>query len=421
MAVKKVVYILCFCKMLSFSRDSTVAFFSIDNRQSTFDNRTLLSETFPTYSVLKYIIMELFVLARRWLFAALCSIGVLVSLSGCGNSEGEGQPPEFAVNVIVVESKLKPVSDKINLVATLAPNERVEIQNVISGVVTVIHFKEGEKVEAGDLIFELDTQKLRARVAEAEGTFELAEINRERYIKLFESNTVSQQEFDQAMSRYSVLSATLALRRRQLDDSILRAPFSGVVGYRRVSPGQFIQQGETITTLVDTNPIKADFQVPERFLGDLRINQEININVPAYPMEKFSGNVYFIAPEVAQETRTVFVRATIDNISERLKPGMFGNLELVLQVKEKALVIPESALITQGNKIQVMVVGSDNTVQVNYVTTGLRLDGEVEITDGLNIGERVITEGHQKVESGSKVNPLSVEAGRPSLSAYIDG
>ncbi len=398
-----------------------MAFFSIDNRHSTIDNCTLLSETFPTYSVLKYIIMELFVLARRWLFAALCSIGFLVSLSGCGNSEGEGQPPEFAVNVIVVESKLKPVSDKINLVATLAPNERVEIQNLISGVVTVIHFKEGERVEAGDLIFELDTQKLRARVAEAEGTFELAEINRERYIKLFESNTVSQQEFDQAMSRYSVLSATLALRRRQLDDSILRAPFSGVVGYRRVSPGQFIQQGETITTLVDTNPIKADFQVPERFLGDLRINQEININVPAYPMEKFSGNVYFIAPEVAQETRTVFVRATIDNTSERLKPGMFGNLELILQVKEKALVIPESALITQGNKIQVMVVGSDNTVQVNYVTTGLRLDGEVEITDGLNIGERVITEGHQKVESGSKVNPLSVEAGRPSLSAYIDG
>lgn len=407
--------------MLSFSQDSTVAFFSIDNRHSTIDNCTLLSETFLTYSVLKYIIMELFILARRWLFAALCSIGVWVLLSGCGNSEGEGQPPEFAVNVIVVESKLKLVSDKINLVATLAPNERVEIQNLISGVVTVIHFKEGESVEAGDLIFELDTQKLRARVAEAEGTYELAEINRKRYIKLLESNTVSQQEFDQAMSRYSVLSATLALRRRQLDDSILRAPFSGVVGYRRVSPGQFIQQGETITTLVDSNPIKADFQVPERFLGELRINQEINITVPAYPTERFFGNVYFIAPEVAQETRTVLVRATIDNTSERLKPGMFGNLELVLQVKEKALVIPESALITQGNKIQVMVVGSDNTVQVNYVTTGLRLEGEVEITDGLNIGERVITEGHQKVESASKVNPLSVEAGRPSLSGYIDG
>lgn len=365
--------------------------------------------------------MELFLLARRWLLAALCSIGFLVSLSGCGNSDGDGQPPEFAVNVIVVESKIKPVSDKISLVATLAPNERVEIQNLISGVVTVIYFKEGESVEAGDLLFELDTEKLRARVAEAEGNYELAEINRKRYIKLLESNTVSQQEFDQAMSRYSVLSATLDLRRRQLSDSILRAPFSGVVGHRRVSPGQFIQQGETITTLVDINPIKADFQVPERFLGELELNQEINIAVPAYPMEKFSGNVYFIASEVAQETRTVFVRAILDNTSERLKPGMFGNLELVLQVKEKALVIPESALITQGNKIQVMVVGSDNTVEVNYVTTGLRLEGEVEITGGLNIGERVITEGHQKVESGSKVNPLSVEAGRPSLSAYLDG
>lgn len=347
-------------------------------------------------------------------------MGGLVFMLGCQNGKNEGQAPQFVVNVIVVESKLKLVSDKINLVATLTPNERVEIQNLISGVVTDISFEEGESVEVGDLIFELDTKKLRARLAEAEGNFELAEINRERYIKLLESNTVSQQEFDQAISRYSVLSATLELRRRQLDDSMLRAPFSGIIGYRRVSPGQFIQQGETITTLVDINPIKANFQVPERFLDDLKINQVINITVPAYPTERFSGKVYFIAPEVASETRTVLVRATIDNTSKRLKPGMFGNLELVLQPEGKALVIPESALITQGDRIQVMVVDSENTVKVIYVSTGLRLKGEVEITDGLNIGERVITEGHQKVEAGSKVNPLSGEVAQPLLSIHFD-
>jgi len=347
-------------------------------------------------------------------------MGGLVFMLGCQNGKNEAQAPQFVVNVIVVESKLKLVSDKINLVATLTPNERVEIQNLISGVVTDISFEEGESVEVGDLIFELDTKKLRARLAEAEGNFELAEINRERYIKLLESNTVSQQEFDQAISRYSVLSATLELRRRQLDDSMLRAPFSGIIGYRRVSPGQFIQQGETITTLVDINPIKANFQVPERFLDDLKINQVINITVPAYPTERFSGKVYFIAPEVASETRTVLVRATIDNTSKRLKPGMFGNLELVLQPEGKALVIPESALITQGDRIQVMVVDSENTVKVIYVSTGLRLKGEVEITDGLNVGERVITEGHQKVEAGSKVNPLSGEVAQPLLSIHFD-
>ena len=347
-------------------------------------------------------------------------MGGLVFMLGCQNGKNEAQAPQFVVNVIVVESKLKLVSDKINLVATLTPNERVEIQNLISGVVTDISLEEGESVEVGDLIFELDTKKLRARLAEAEGNFELAEINRERYIKLLESNTVSQQEFDQAISRYSVLSATLELRRRQLDDSMLRAPFSGIIGYRRVSPGQFIQQGETITTLVDINPIKANFQVPERFLDDLKINQVINITVPAYPTERFSGKVYFIAPEVASETRTVLVRATIDNTSKRLKPGMFGNLELVLQPEGKALVIPESALITQGDRIQVMVVDSENTVKVIYVSTGLRLKGEVEITDGLNIGERVITEGHQKVEAGSKVNPLSGEVAQPLLSIHFD-
>ena len=124
-------------------------------------------------------------------------MGGLVFMLGCQNGKNEAQAPQFVVNVIVVESKLKLVSDKINLVATLTPNERVEIQNLISGVVTDISFEEGESVEVGDLIFELDTKKLRARLAEAEGNFELAEINRERYIKLLESNTVSQQEFDQ--------------------------------------------------------------------------------------------------------------------------------------------------------------------------------------------------------------------------------
>ena len=329
-------------------------------------------------------------------------------------------PRQFAVSVIVIEPELKPVSDKINLVATLAPNERVEIKNLISGVVTNIHFKEGDKVEAGDLIFELDTEKLRARVSEAEANFELAKINRERYLSLLQSNTVSQQEFDQAISRFSALNALLELRRRQLEDSILRAPFNGVVGYRRVSPGQFIPQGETITTLVDSNPIKADFRVPERFLNELHIDQEIFITVAAYSEEKYSGTVYFIAPEVDEDTRTIFVRATIENESGRLKPGMFGNLELVLQVKDEALVIPESALITQGNKTQVMVVNGDNTVQENYVTTGLRLDGEVEITGGLRVDERVIIEGHQKVGPGSLVNPLSVEAGQPEFSSNLD-
>ena len=334
-----------------------------------------------------------------------------VFMNGCAPDQTDGSNQAQPVNVIVAPVEEKAVSEEIDLVGSLAPNERVELKSEISGVIGEIFFKEGDTLEKGDLLFALDDQKLRARFAEAEANFVVAAANRERNKSLFESNTISEQVYDQSVGAYEAYAANLELRKRELQDANISAPFAGTVGVRRVSPGQYIQAGQPLTILVNTNPIKADFQVPERFIGVLNVGQQINISVAAYPEEIFQGEVYFVSPEVDESTRNVLVRAYIDNRAGRLKPGMFGNLCLVLSIRERALVIPESALIVQADRSFVMAVDSQNTAQIRDVTAGLRLDGAVEILAGLNAGEHVITEGHQKLGPGVPVNPLGPEAG----------
>ncbi len=336
-------------------------------------------------------------------------IGTLAALvlSGCGDDEGGGGQQMGSVNVIVAPVEERKITEDIDLVGSLTPNERVEIKSEISGLIRDINFEEGDMVEKGRLLVALDDQKLRARLAESEANYTLAKTNRERNKTLLETKTISEQAYDQSIGDLDAATATLELRKRELQDARILAPFDGVVGYRQVSPGQFIQVGQEMTVLVNMSPIKADFDVPERFIGQLKTGQRIDIKVAAYPDRTFTGEVYFISPEVEVTTRNVLVRAFIDNESGILKPGMFGNLKLVLQVKEDALVIPESALIVQADSSVVMVVDEKNLAQLRNVRTGIRLEGAVEILEGLSAGESIIVEGHQKVGPGTPVNPKS--------------
>lgn len=343
---------------------------------------------------------------------SMSALGVLLILfTSCQSQDEGGAPQGFAVNVIVAPVEKKSVTDSIDLVGSLSPNEKVEITSEISGIVSKIHFDEGASVDEGEVLITLDDRKLAARLDEAQANFELAKTNVARNESLLKTNTISQQAYDQSVNDYEAALATLDLRRRELEDATIRAPFAGVLGFRRVSPGQFIQAGTVLTTLVNINPIKADFQVPERFIGELQRGQRIDIKVAAYPKRTFEGTVYFVSPEVDVSTRNVLVRANMDNEEHLLKPGMFGNLSLVLAVKEDALIIPESAVIVRADQTVVVVVGADNKAEFRPVKIGLRLESEVEVTEGLNAGEQVITEGHQKLGPGSAVNPLGPEAG----------
>lgn len=325
---------------------------------------------------------------------------------GCGKpaASGQGGPPGgFAVQAVLAEARRQPVSETLSLVANLAANEMVEIKSETDGTVEAILFDEGQPVKKGDLLIRLDESKFTNAVAEAEANFEISRLTYDRNQQLFRDKLVSQQEYDQAAATFQASRASMELKRRQWRDTRITAPFAGITGGRAVSPGQVIARDMVLTWLVDLDPVKAEVAVPERFLGQLVPGMALELTVAAFSGEKFRGEVYFIGPQVDPVTRTALVKARIPNPARKLKPGMFANLDLTLRLKDEAVVIPESAIVASGDRTLVYVVSADDIAQIRPVKLGIRLAGAVEVVQGLEGGERVVSEGTQKVRPGGKV------------------
>ncbi len=332
-------------------------------------------------------------------------VAIMVCVAGCGKKEQNRHFGEMIINVVAFESKSQPISEKISLVGSVIANESVEIKSEIDGTIEEINFKEGQFVKEGEILFRIDQKKLQAILAQAQANLKLAEATAKRYKALVESMAVSRQEYDQAISTLEVNRATMELTKEQLRDATIEAPFDGVMGKRLVSRGQFITKGISLSFLVNQNPVKAEFNVPERFLSKVKVDQTIQIRVAAYPDEYFGGEVYFIDPQIDEQTRTVLVKAYVPNTESKLRAGMFANLDLIIDVRAKAIVIPEEALIVKGDTVSVFVINDEDSVNLRFIETGTRFDGMVEVINGLTEGDRVVTEGHQKLRNGAKVNP----------------
>lgn len=335
-----------------------------------------------------------------------CFLAAVLGFCGCKKQSppaAGGPSGGFAIPAVLAEARREAVSEALSLVGTLAANEMVEIKSETDGTVEKILFEEGAAVKGGDLLIQLDESKAAAAVAEAEANFNLSRVTHEREQQLFQKQLVSQQEMDQAAAVLDANRASLDLKKRLSKDTRIYAPFSGITGGRVVSPGQVISRNTTLTWLVDLDTVKVEVAVPERFIGQLKTGQMIELAVAAFPGEKFRGELYFIAPQVDPTTRTALVKARIPNATRRLKPGMFANLDLTLKLKDNAVVIPEDAVMASGDRTLVYVVGADDTAQIRPVKLGIRMAGSVEVVSGLQGGERVVAEGVQKVRPGGKV------------------
>ena len=341
--------------------------------------------------------------------AVIAGLLALAVIAGCKKKQAGGPSPNFPAQVILAEAKRQPIADTLALVGSLAANEMIELKAEAEGVIAEIPFQEGQAVKKGDLLLRLDESKWIAGLAEVEANLKISETTFERNKQLFRDRLVSQQEFDQSAAIFQAHRASVELRKRMLQDARVLAPFAGVVGARQVSPGQVITKDTTLTWLVDAAVIKAEFNVPERFIGELKMGQHMDLNVAAFPKEKFHGEVYFIAPNVDNELRTVLVKARIPNEKRLLKPGMFANLDLTLQVRDSAVVIPETAVMLSGQRASVWIQGKEGTAELRFVELGLRLPGQVEVVSGLQGGEKVVAEGVQKVTPGKplKTAPAS--------------
>ncbi len=316
---------------------------------------------------------------------------------GPGGLSPGGRP----VGVIVALAGKVPFAQQLEAVGNARANESVDLTAKTSNRITVIRFREGQQVKAGDVLVEFDGEQARANLADAEASLRDSRSQFNRSRELYATKALSEAQLDQLQATLSSNEARVAGARAQLNDTIIRAPFAGRVGLRNVSVGSFVSPGTVITTLDDASVIKLDFSVPEVFLATVKEGLGIQAHTSAYPETEFSGKVSSIDSRLDPISRSVTVRARIDNRDGRLKPGMFMTVKLT-RSESDALMIPEQALIPEGERKFVFAVRDGKAVR-SEVRTGRRRPGEVEITAGLAEGDVVVIEGTQKVRDGTAV------------------
>ncbi|HAB15531.1 MAG TPA: hypothetical protein DCE44_03670 [Verrucomicrobiales bacterium] len=338
-----------------------------------------------------------------------CGFILVIALlaGGCrkaSNPAAGGSAGAFATQVVAVPVRAEPVSESVSLIGTVMPNEMVDLNAETDGIVKEVRFQEGEPVKKGDLLVALDDSKFAPQLAEAEAQLQLSKASFDRTRTLYQDKLLSQQEYDTASATYAANEAAVQLKRRELKDARILAPFSGITGARRISPGQVINKSTKLTELVDLDTVKVEVEVPERYLSQLKEGQKVEFRVAAFPKDSFKGEVYFISPQLNAGTRTALVKARIPNPDRKLRGGMFANLDLTLQLRDSALVIPEPAIINNGDATMVFAVTSTNTAVLKPVNLGLRLAGKVEVLSGLKQGEIIVVEGVQKLRPGGLVS-----------------
>lgn len=318
----------------------------------------------------------------------------------------KGPPP--AMPVKAAAARIAPAIDEVSAVGTLRADEAVTIRPEIAGRIAEIRFNEGQAIARGAVLVRLDQAELAAVLASSTAQAQLDKQRLERSEDLFKKGFISQQALDESRSNHARSLAKQHEDAARLAKTEMRASFPGVAGLRQVSEGQYVAAGTDIARLEKIDQLKLDFRIPESYIGKLKAGQPVAVLVDAYAERSFAGSVYAIEPGVDEQTRTILLRARVANPELRLRPGMFARVQVQLGVRDKAIWIPEAAIVPKGRDTTVFRV-IDGKVELVKVQTGVRKVGEVEIVKGLAAGDLVVTEGTQKVGPGSSVSLMKNE------------
>jgi membrane fusion protein, multidrug efflux system len=305
------------------------------------------------------------------------------------------------VRVIVAPVRSERLATEIEALGTAHANESIDVTAKVSNLVTAVRFAEGQQVRSGDLLVELDAAQARAELAIAEAAVTESRSQYKRSRELYTTKALSEAQLDQIEAALKANEARVAVAQARLGDTLIRAPFAGRVGLRRISVGSLVNPGTVITTLDDTATIKLDFTVPETYLSALAPGLPITAASIAYPGRTFEGRVSSVDSRVDPSTRSVIVRALVPNPDNLLKPGMFMNVRLSRGAAD-VLLVPEQALVPEQGDVFVFVLEGD-TVEKRLIRTGQRRVGDVQVLQGLAAGDQVVTEGTQKLRDGALV------------------
>jgi membrane fusion protein (multidrug efflux system) len=292
----------------------------------------------------------------------------------------------------------------VTAIGSLRSDESIIVRAEQSGRITALNFKEGQPVRAGQLLVQLDDSVARAELEQSRANQLLAKAKFDRAVELKERNFISGQAKDEAENAMRVADATVSLSEAKLTKLSIKAPFSGTVGLRTASLGDYVKDGQDIVNLEKTDPIKVDFKVPELFQSKISVGQALSVALDALPGQPFTGKVYAVNPQLDTAGRAVVLRAQMDNRTGVLKPGMFARVRLTLADTGETVVVPEQAVAMQGED-QIMYRVIDGRAMRTKVEVGQRRDGKVEIVEGIGGGDTIVTAGWQRLRDGAAVRP----------------
>jgi membrane fusion protein, multidrug efflux system len=333
-------------------------------------------------------------------------------------STGNAATPPRPPSVESAKVEIMKLTDDTQAVGSLKSRQGVTVRPEVSGRITQLNFKDGERVKKGQLLVQFDDQLQQAQIKQSQAELSIAQANHKRNQELVAQNFISKRSVEESAANLEVAQAKLSLSQATAARLKIVAPFDGMTGIRTVNVGDYLKDGGDIVNIEDIAAVYVDFRLPERFQSKVKKGQKAQVDMDALPGRKFSAVIQAIDPMLDANGRSVGVRACIDNRQNQLRPGMFARVNTVFSERENAVVVPEEAIVPQAGKQFVIKLldGADKetkTTQRVEVKVGIRRPGKVEILEGLAEGDEVVTAGQQRVQKdGTSVKV--VELGKPS-------
>jgi membrane fusion protein (multidrug efflux system) len=342
-------------------------------------------------------------------------VGTAVYVLQEGGTPLGGKPPLFeALPPAVVEvSEINPEQLKVvyAIPGTLQAEMSVELKSEIEGLIAKIGFKEGQRVESGEILFQLSDSEQKAFFREMEASLALAKAIHARTLVLAERQIVSASQLDSAHAELAVAKARVERAKVNLERTTIRAPFNGFVGARSVDVGDRISSEDVLVQVDALDRLQLSFSVVESYSARVRPGISVTVVVAPFPDKLFSGEVYFVSPTLDESTRRLPIKAWVPNPDQQLRPGLFAKIWVELSERTDALMIPESALVYDLEGAFVWVVDEENRAHRNPVDLGFQREGEIEVVKGLAPGSRVVASGVHKVADGFLVAPVEMDSG----------
>lgn len=339
-------------------------------------------------------------------FALSALLAILVPHLAAAQGGPPGGRPATAVESVVVQpGELRAT---VRAVGTVLADASALLRAEVPGQVIGLHFDDGQEVAAGARLFSIEATVLEAEANEARANLEQSEAAYNRAKELIADKLVSDTDFDTARANYNVGMARLLSSEARLSKTVIRAPFDGFVGLRRINIGDYATIGQELVDVVKLDPLRVEFSVPETLLAQLQPGQSVELSVGAYPGELFTGTITAVAPQIDVAGHSVTLRARLPNDDLRLRPGLFAQVNVTLATNPSALLVPEQAIWPIGNEKTLFIIEDGKAVQ-RTVQLGQREPGRVEIVSGLSPGDEVVTAGQMKIYNGAAVRSIPAQ------------